>query len=219
MPGTVFADRSDAGRQLGERLDELGLAEPGGLVAGIPRGGIVVAAHVARATSLPLRAVLARKVGAPGHRELAIGAVGPDGSALLDDELLDRIGIGPEWAERAVGEQRAAISQLAARFPCVLTAPAVEGRSVIVVDDGVATGATAAAVGGWLRLAGAGRCILALPVGPPNTLDRLAEAYDEVVVLARPRAFLAVGQWYDDFTQTTDDEVVDLLEELCGEIE
>ncbi len=216
MPGTVFADRSDAGRQLGERLRELGLAQAGSLVAGIPRGGVVVAAQVARETSLPLRAVLARKVGAPGHRELAIGAVGPDGSALLDRDLLDRIGAGPDWAESAVEEQRAAISQLAARFPCVLTAGEVEARSVIVVDDGVATGATAAAVGGWLQLAGTGRCILALPVGPPNTLDRLADTYDEVVVLARPRAFLAVGQWYEDFTQTTDDEVVDFLEELCG---
>jgi putative phosphoribosyl transferase len=216
MPDIVFADRRDAGLRLADALDAGELVEPGSLVAGIPRGGITVAAEVARQTGLPLRAVLARKVGAPGHSELAIGAVGPDGTAFLDTDLLERIGVGPEWVARAVEEQRSVVAQRAAQMPGVLTPEEARSRTVIVVDDGVATGATAAAVGTWLQLAGAGRRVLALPVGPPSTLERLADSYDQVLALQRPRSFFAVGEWYRDFTQTTDDEVVKLLEELGG---
>jgi putative phosphoribosyl transferase len=214
MHDIVFADRRDAGHRLAEAIEGAGLVEPDNLVAGIPRGGITVAAEVARQTGLPLRAVLARKVGAPGHSELAIGAVGPDGTAFLDTELLERIGAGPDWIARAVEEQRSIVSQRAAQLPGVLTPAEARSRTIMVVDDGVATGATAAAVGTWLRLAGAGRRVLALPVGPPSTLERLTEFFDQVVTLQRPRSFFAVGEWYRDFTQTTDEEVVKLLEEL-----
>ena len=216
MPETVFADRAAAGRQLGEELVASGRVPAGSLVAGIPRGGVAVAAEVARATGRPLRAVLARKVGAPGHPELAIGAVGPDGAALVDQELAVRIGVRGDWLARAVDEQRAAVTERAARYPGVVTADEVAGRAVVVVDDGVATGSTAAAVGAWLELAGAARRLLALPVGPPATLERLADVYDEQFVLQQPRSFVAVGEWYRDFGQTTDDEVVRLLAELRG---
>jgi putative phosphoribosyl transferase len=215
MPNTVFADRRDAGRQLADSLRARGLAEPGAVVAGIPRGGVVVAAEVARVTGLPLRAVLARKVGAPGRPELAIGAVGPNGTALFDDNLLRRLRVDPDWLHRAADAERAVLAERAARLPGVLTASELDGRTVIVIDDGVATGATAEAVGAWLRHSGAGRRVLALPVGPPDTLRRLAAGYDDVVTLARPASFLAVGQWYRDFAQTTDDEVVELLEKLA----
>jgi predicted phosphoribosyltransferase len=163
-----------------------------------------------------LRAVLARKIGAPGHRELAIGAVGPDGAALVDQDLATRIGVGSDWLARAVDEQRAAVTERAARFPGVVTADEVAGRAVVVVDDGVATGSTAAAVGAWLEHVGASRRLLALPVGPPTTLERLADLYDELFVLQRPSSFIAVGEWYRDFGQTTDDEVVRLLRALAG---
>jgi putative phosphoribosyl transferase len=215
MPTTIFADRRDAGRQLADGLRARGLVEPGAIVAGIPRGGIVVAAEIARVTGLPLRAVLARKVGAPGRPELAIGAVGPNGTAHFDENLLRRLRVDPDWLHRAAEAQRAVLAERAARLPGVLTAPEVAGRTVIVADDGVATGATAEAVGAWLRHAGAGKRVLALPVGPPETLRRLADGYDEIVTLARPARFLAVGQWYRDFAQTTDDEVSDLLEALA----
>lgn len=215
MPETVFADRRDAGRHLADALRVRGLAEGGAIVAGIPRGGIVVAAEVSRRTGLPLRAVLAHKVGAPGRPELAIGAVGPNGTAHFDDSLLRRLRVDRDWLERAADAERAVLAERAARFPGVLVASELAGRTVIVVDDGVATGATADAVGAWLGHAGAGRRVLALPVGPPDTLRRLADSYDEIVTLARPARFLAVGQWYRDFTQTTDREVAELLEALA----
>lgn len=215
MPDTVFADRRDAGRQLADALRVRGLAGTGAIVAGIPRGGVVVAAEVARVTGLPLRAVLARKVGAPGRPELAIGAVGPNGTAHFDDNLLRRLRVDPDWLQRGAEAERAVLAERAARLPGVLTASELDGRTVIVIDDGVATGATAEAVGAWLRHAGAGRRVLALPVGPPETLRRLADGYDEIVTLARPARFLAVGQWYRDFAQTTDDEVTELLDALA----
>jgi putative phosphoribosyl transferase len=215
MPEIVFADRRDAGRHLADALRSRGLVEAGAIVAGIPRGGIVVAAEVARVTGLPLRAVLARKIGAPGRPELAIGAVGPDGTAHFDEVLVRRLRVDPAWLERAADTERAILAERAARLPGVLTAGELEGRTVIVVDDGVATGATAETVGQWLGHAEAGRRVLALPVGPPETLRRLAGSYDEIVTLARPAHFLAVGQWYRDFAQTTDDEVTELLDALA----
>jgi putative phosphoribosyl transferase len=215
MSETVFADRRDAGRRLADALRADGLAEPGAIVAGIPRGGIVVAAEVARITALPLRAVLARKVGARGRPELAIGAIGPDGTPHFDGNLVRRLRVDPDWLARAVDAERADLAERAARLPGVLTAEEVSGRIVIVVDDGVATGATADAVGTWLGHTGAAQRVLALPIEPPDTLRRLAESYEEIVTLARPAHFFAVGQWYRDFAQTTDREVTDLLEALA----
>ncbi len=211
MPEIVFADRREAGTRLGALLRERGFGGSAVFVAGIPRGGIVVAAEVARELVSPLRAIVARKLGAPGQPELAIGALGPDGSVLLDDTLVARVGVSREWLDAAVEAERVELVSRTRQFPGVATAAEVAGRVVIVVDDGVATGATAAAVGTWLEHGGAARRVLALPVGPPSTLARLARAYDEVITLAQPSQFIAVGQWYRDFDQTTDAEVVKLL--------
>jgi putative phosphoribosyl transferase len=213
MSETVFADRTDAGRRLGAALRERGLAEPGAIVAGIPRGGIVVAAEVADELELPLRAAVARKLGAPSQPELAIGALGPDGTPLFDESLVARLRVSEQWLTHVVDQERAELASRVEHFPGVLSRDDVAGKTVIVVDDGVATGATAAAVGAWLGHAGAGRRVLALPVAPPSTLQRLERAYDDMVVLAQPAQFIAVGQWYRDFTQTTDDEVIALLSE------
>lgn len=214
-PPIVFADRVDAGRQLAERLRDVELGphtlDGATLACGIPRGGVVVAAEVARALDLPLRAVVARKVGAPGHAELAIGAVGPDGTAVLDEELCRRVGVTDRWLEGALARGGAEVADRLATMPAVVDAAAVQGRAVLVVDDGVATGSTAAAVGRWLGHAGAARRVLALPCGPPSTLERLRADYDEVVAISAPADFVAVGQWYRSFTQTTDDEVAALL--------
>lgn len=207
---SVFRDRSEAGLLLGEALlerDDLG----GAIVCGIPRGGVVVAADVARVLGLPLRAVIARKVGAPGHAELAIGAVGPDGIAVIDDDLARRTGATQRWLESAIERARTEVSERVRSMPHVVTVEEVRDATAVVVDDGVATGSTASAVGRWLGHAGTVRRILALPVGPPDTLAALAREYDDVVALARPPGFVAVGQWYRDFRQTTDDEVVRLL--------
>ena len=207
---TVFADRRDAGRRLASAL-AANEAATTGMVCGIPRGGVVVAAAVAEELGRPLRAVVARKVGAPGHAELAVGAVGPDGIAVLDEDLLRRVGATPAWLDGALTRARAEVAERMEGLPGVVDAAAVAGQHVVVVDDGVATGSTAAAVGRWLAHAGAARRILALPVGPADTLAALQDDYDEVFALAVPSAFVAVGQWYRDFTQVTDDEVKELL--------
>jgi len=219
--GIVFADRIDAGRRLAARLSEQPNPDaphaspdaplPDAIVCGIPRGGVVVAAEVARALGLKLRAVVARKIGAPRQPELAIGAVGPDGTAVLDEELCRQTGADERWLAAAVARARDEVQARVAAMPGVADADTVRGRTVLVVDDGVATGSTAAAVGRWLRAAAASRRILALPCGPPDTLARLRDDYDEIVALTAPRDFVAVGQWYRAFPQTTDDEVRALL--------
>ena len=211
MPGMRFGDRVEAGRRLGEDLRARGLGGEGGVVLGIPRGGVVTASEVARVLGLPLDVALARKVGAPGNPELAIGAVGPDGTAVIDEDLARRVGANQEWLARAVEQEQHEVTERERRFRDGRPPLDVTGREVIVVDDGVATGSTAAAVGGWLAGAGARRRVLAVPVAPPQTASRLAHAYDDVVVLSTPAAFFAVGEFYVDFRQVTDDEVRQLL--------
>lgn len=211
MGSVRFADRVDAGRRLGEELRTRQIGGEDGLVLGIPRGGVATAAEVARVLVLPLDVALARKVGAPGNPELAIGAVGPDGNAVIDEGLARRVGATDEWLAMAVERQRDEVAEREQRFRGDRPALRVAGREVIVVDDGVATGSTAAAVGRWLAGAGARRRILAVPVAPPQTAEALARLYDEVVTLATPATFFAVGEFYVDFRQVTDDEVRELL--------
>jgi putative phosphoribosyl transferase len=206
-----FGDRVEAGRRLGEDLRARGIGGEGGVVLGIPRGGVVTAAEVARVLDLPLDVALARKVGAPGNPELAIGAVGPDGAAVIDEDLARRVGANQEWLARAVEQEQHEVAERQRRFRGGRPPLDVTGREVIVVDDGVATGSTAAAVAGWLAGADARRRVLAVPVAPPQTASRLADAYDDVVILATPAAFFAVGEFYVDFRQVTDDEVRELL--------
>ena len=211
MPATRFGDRVEAGRRLGEDLRARGLGAEDALVVGIPRGGVVTAAEVARVLGAPLDVALARKVGAPGNPELAIGAVGPDGTPVLDEDLARRVGANDEWLARAVEKEQHEVAERERRFRGGRPPLDVAGREVIVVDDGVATGSTAAAVARWLSGAGAQRRVLAVPVAPPQTARRLAPAYDDVIVLATPASFFAVGEIYVDFRQVTDDEVRQLL--------
>jgi putative phosphoribosyl transferase len=207
--GPRFRDRTEAGRLLGDHLRGLGITD--GVVLGIPRGGVEVAAEVAQVLGAPLDVALARKVGAPGNRELAIGAVGPDGSAVIDEVLAGRVGSTEAWLARAVEAERVEVADRLRRFRGDRPPLDVAARTAIVVDDGVATGSTAAVVGRWLRQAGAGRGVLAVPVAPPSTAARLGDDYDDVIVLATPENFFAVGEFYADFRQVTDDEVRDLL--------
>ena len=211
MPEVRFADRGEAGRRLGEELKARGIGVGDSVVLGIPRGGVVTASEVARVLGAPLDVALARKVGAPGNPELAIGAVGPDGAAVIDEGLARRVGAPAEWVARAVEREQHEVADRQRRFRGDRAPLDVSGREVIVVDDGVATGSTAVAVGRWLAGADARRRILAVPVAPPQTAERLAQAYDEVITLATPAAFFAVGEFYTDFRQVTDDEVRQLL--------
>ena len=219
MPRVTFEDRIDAGRRLGEELRARGIApdRAEGVVLGIPRGGVVTAAEVARVLGLPLDVALARKVGAPGNPELAIGAVGPDGRVSIDERIAGRVRAEERWLTGAVERARVEVADRLRRFRGGRPPLDVSGRFVIVVDDGVATGSTAAAVGGWLAEAGASRRVLAVPVAPPLSTTRLGEIYDDVVALATPEAFFAVGEFYRDFSQVSDDEVRELLDSTGGE--
>jgi predicted phosphoribosyltransferase len=192
-------------------LRSRGIGAEDAIVLGIPRGGVATAAEAARVLELPLDVALARKVGAPGNPELAIGAVGPDGGAVIDEALARRVGATADWLARAVENEKGEVAEREERFRAGRPPLNVVGREVVVVDDGVATGSTAAAVARWLAGAGARHRVLAVPVAPPQTAAGLAQLYDEVVTLATPASFFAVGEFYVDFRQVTDDEVRQLL--------
>jgi putative phosphoribosyl transferase len=204
----MFADRVDAGRRLGTRVREVLGASPDRLVLGLPRGGVPVAAEVARELGASLDVLVVRKLGAPSQPEVAIGAIGPDGAVLLhahgralDPETLDRI------RRRELAElERRVRAYRGDRGPLVL-----EGRRVVLVDDGIATGATALVAVQAARAQGAAEVVVAAPVAAPDARDAVAAVADRVIVLAAPERFWAVGEWYDDFRQTDDAEVVRLL--------
>ncbi|MBI5949434.1 MAG: alpha/beta fold hydrolase [Chloroflexi bacterium] len=204
----TFQDRDDAGRRLGELLKQRGLKRP--LVLGIPRGGVPVAAQVARAVEGELGVVVARKVGAPYQPELAIGAVTADGVAWINEPLAADTGAGKDYLDREIAGQAAEARRREAVFDGHRRG-AVSGRPVIIVDDGIATGATALAAARSMRKAGAKPLIVAVPVGPPHTLDLLKQEADEVICLHEEPDFWAIGQFYVDFHPMEDREVLDVL--------
>jgi putative phosphoribosyl transferase len=205
-----YRDRHDAGRILGDALVHLRSAYP--LVVGLPRGGVVVAYEVALTLAAPLDVVVVRKLGAPFQPELAIGAIGEDGVVLVNERLAAVCGLGNADVDALVKEGRAELVRRSRRFRGNVVPMPVAGRTVVLVDDGIATGATAHAAARVLRHRGAARIVLAVPVGPPGVHARFADAVDEVVCLDSPADFEAVGQAYSSFRQTSDAEVVELLE-------
>jgi putative phosphoribosyl transferase len=209
----IFADRTEAGARLAEALRHLG---PNAVVLAIPRGGVIVGEVVARDLGVPLDVVLPRKVGAPGNPELAIGAVAP-GIQVLDPRMVRALGVSERYLEREIATQEAEIERRQHAYRAGRPPQPVGGRVAVVVDDGVATGSTAVAALRWARAQGrAERVVLAVPVAPPQTLERLGTEADEVVVLETPQPFLAVGEWYRDFDQTTDEQVVSALARAAG---
>ena len=205
----MFLDRADAGRRLGAALAGTAPPDPP-VVLGIPRGGVIVAAEVAAALGAPLDVVVTRKIGAPGNPELAVGAIAP-GVQVWDASLLERLGVGPGYLREAVEAEEAEMARRTAAYRGIRPAPEVAGRVVVIVDDGLATGATALAAVRWARAASADLVIVAAPVAAAQTVDVLGREADEVRVLEIPASFRAVGEWYRDFRQTTDDEVVAAL--------
>ncbi|MFC7225788.1 phosphoribosyltransferase family protein [Salinirubellus salinus] len=206
----MFSDRTDAGHRLGERLVELGVETD--VVLAVPRGGLPVGRAVADALGAPLDVVAARKLGAPGNAELAIGAVAADGTVWLNDPLVAELGIGEAYVEDAVEHERGVAEGKLQRYREGRPPLDLQGRQVVVVDDGVATGATTIACLRQVREAGAARVVLAVPVGPPDTVARLGREADEVVCLATPERFGAVGRFYDSFTQVSDEEAMGYLD-------
>jgi putative phosphoribosyl transferase len=209
----VFADRRDAGEQLAASLAHL--AGEYVVVLGIPRGGVEVAAIVARALKAPLDVVIPRKVGAPGNPELGLGAVAGD-VEVLDERLIGMLGVSDEYLRGEIEMQRQEIARRSAVYRGDRPEVSLEGKIAVVVDDGVATGGTAAAAVRWARARGASRVILAVPVAPAEAVWRLSKEADEVRVLAQPEPFYAVGQWYRDFPQVEDRRVIELLSGSSG---
>jgi putative phosphoribosyl transferase len=211
MIDAVFRDRDEAGAALAEAVAAR-VAGPATVLA-IPRGGVTVALPVARALGAPLDVVIPRKLGAPGNPELAIGAVAPGGVLVLHERAVRQLRVPADYIEREAERQEAEITRREATYRGGRPPAPVAGRTVVVVDDGVATGATAAAALRWARAAGANRVVFAAPVGPPAARTRLEAEADDVLLLREPIGFLAVGEWYRDFDQVTDDEVVAALRE------
>jgi putative phosphoribosyl transferase len=211
----IYRDRADAGRQLADVLGRRGLERP--IVLGLPRGGVVVAFQVAAALDAPLDVVLVRKIGVPFQPELAMGALGEGGVVVVNETVLGSTGLSPAAFEAVRRTEEVELARRAAAYRGTRQRVAIEGRVVVVVDDGVATGSTARAACSVTRAAGAARTVLAVPVGPPGTALSFADAADEVVCLATPRDFFAIGEAYLDFSPTTDAEVVELLARARGE--
>lgn len=209
-----FRDRREAGRLLAMRLldwaDRRDI-EVEVIVLGIPRGGVIVAAEIAAHGDAPLDVLLTHKLGAPGNPELAIGAVADDGTMVLDEQVIRQFAIPRQYIEHQRDAQLRSMQARADRYRQGRLPLDVRGRCVILCDDGVATGATALAALESLRKRQPARVILAVPVGPPQTIEALAAACDEVVVLATPEPFYAVGRFYFSFEQVTDEQVIAAL--------
>ena len=206
----IFRDREDAGLRLAERL--LRYREENPVVMALPRGGVPVGAEISRALNAPLDVVVARKLGAPGQPELAIGAVAPGGVQLINERVVRWLGIPEGWIEQAAEKELAEVQRRMQRFREGRPAPEVGDRTAILVDDGIATGMTASAAIRATRAAEPRRVVLAVPICAKETAEKLSREVDELVCLKMPEDLWAIGLWYRDFHQIPDEEVIDLLE-------
>lgn len=204
----VYDDRRQAGELLASELEK----HRGALVLGIPRGGVTIAGVIADRIDGELDVAIARKIGAPSNPELAMGAVGVDGVPLLDTAIVRALGVSESAVADEVARQTDEAKRRLAVYRGERPAPSIQGRTVIVADDGVATGATIKAVLTEVRRQEPALLIVAVPCGPPPTIVELGQLADEVVCPLQPPGFMSVGQWYRDFTQVTDDEVLELLQ-------
>ncbi len=208
----MFKDRTDAGEKLAARLQSM-KQEPLVVVA-LPRGGVPVAFEVAKALEAPLDVVLIRKIGAPGQPELAVGAVadGDSVETVINTDLANVTGATPDYIEQRTKEVLKEIEQRRTRYMKDRVRPEISGRTVIIIDDGIATGASirVAIKAFWKR--GARRLVVAVPVAPPGTVQSLQQEVDQVICLETPEFFPAVGAFYRDFAQTTDEDVIRLLD-------
>jgi putative phosphoribosyl transferase len=210
----MFVDRRDAGERLAAALAPL--ADEDMVVLGIPRGGVEIAAVVAEALHAPLDVVIPRKVGAPGNPELGLGAVAED-VEVLDQHLIRVLDVSEDYLRREISAQREEIARRSSLYRSGRPPVDLTGKVAVVVDDGVATGGTAAAALRWARAKGAKKVVLAVPVAPLEAVRRLEGEADEIRVLATPEPFFAVGQWYGSFPQISDERVIELLSSSAGD--
>jgi putative phosphoribosyl transferase len=207
---TTFANRTAAGRALAERLREYA-GRDDVVVLGLPRGGVPVAAEVAQALHAPLDVYVVRKLGVPGHTELALGAIGPGGVRVLNNDVVAAYRVTPEHIDEVAAKESDELDRRQREYRNDAAPPDVFGRTAILVDDGLATGATMRAAVQAVRASGPTEVVVAVPVAARATAHGLESIADAVVCVQTPVTFMAVGQWYDDFSQTTDEEVRDLL--------
>ncbi|MFJ3335899.1 phosphoribosyltransferase family protein [Streptomyces sp. NPDC086766] len=210
----LFTDRLEAGRRLGARLEYLRGQDI--VVLGLPRGGVPVAAEVAAALDAPLDVCLVRKLGVPYQPELGMGAIGEDGVRVINDQVVRETGVSPADLALVEEREREVLERRAARYRGERAPVSVAGRTVVVVDDGVATGSTARVACRIARARGAAHIVLAVPVAPRDWTVRLAGEADELVCVDTPRGFYAIGQFYDDFTQVEDEEVTAVLRRVAA---
>lgn len=201
-----FEDRSDAGRQLAARLEHFA-KNPAVRVLALPRGGVPVAFEVAAALKVPLRVLVVRKLGVPNHRELAMGAIAGGGVRVLNEDVVRRLRIPPHIIDEVTQLEASELERQQKAFDCSIDRGDVEGRIVILVDDGLATGATMRAAIAAMRQLKPVRIVVAVPVGASETCELIEQEADETICLKTPDAFEAVGLWYRDFSQLTDAEV------------
>lgn len=206
-----FTDRNEAGERLAEALTKF--KDDDVVVLAVPRGGVPVGVPVAKALNAPLDIVLVRKIGAPSQPELAVAAVvdGRHAQVVRNEDVLSMLGVSDEYMKSETERQLGEIERRRKVYVGDRTRPALEGRTVIVVDDGIATGATIRAALKGVQLNKPMRLVLAVPVAPPDTIERLRGEVDEIVCLSTPESFLAIGQFYINFDQLSDEQVVDLL--------
>jgi putative phosphoribosyl transferase len=206
----LFRDRHDAGKQLAARLGAYAY-DPDLIVLGLPRGGVPVAYEVAEALGAPLDVFLVRKLGAPGHEELAVGAIATGGVRVLNTELVKELALSSDQIETVTKKESQELARRERAYRDDLPPPNVLDRTAILVDDGLATGSTMHAAVAAIRRQGPRRIVVAVPVSAPSTCDELRAVADETVCVSTPEPFYAVGLWYEDFSPTSDDEVRELL--------
>jgi predicted phosphoribosyltransferase len=208
----IFSDRTEAGKYLASKLLNY-KDRPDVLVLALPRGGVPIGYEVAHALGVPLDIFLVRKLGVPGHEELAMGAIATGGVRVLNEDVVDYLGIPLNVIDAMAAREMNELRRRELAYRGNRPEPDVKGKTVILVDDGLATGSTIRAAAQALRQQQPARIVVAVPVSAPQTCDEYRIGVDEIVCAATPEPFLGVGQWYVDFSQTTDDEVRDLLEQ------
>ena len=212
-----FSDRVEAGKRLASALADFSGKDA--TVLAIPRGGVVVGFEIAKALALPLDVIIPRKIGAPGNPELAIGAMTEDGTIILDKELVAYMAVTTAYIKEESESQKQEIQRRLKMYRQNAPRPDLKGKDVIIVDDGIATGSTMKAALASVRNQGAKTVTVAVPVGPPSTIAELRRLADRVVCPYMPEYFAAIGQFYRDFGQTSDEEVIDLLNRARQEAE
>lgn len=208
---TRFRDRTDAGRRLARKLSSF-VNESDVIVLALPRGGVPVGFEVARELHAPLDVFVVRKLGLPWHEELAMGALASGGVRVLDEDLIRVAGVTEADLETVTAIEQAELERRERQYRGVRAFPDLTGKTVILVDDGLATGSTMRAAVAALRVEGPSRIIVAVPVSAPETCDAFRDIADDIVCAETPEPFQAVGLWYEDFSQTTDEEVHELIE-------